>query len=233
MLGPADYALWGAGFCLEVGVVVCIIIRREFLRYITVSLYMVAAAAATAGHFLLFQRFGFNSLEYFYFYYYSDAVLTVLLYFCIIQLYQHVFEEMGVKSHIRGAALLLLVGTACVSFLMIRQHETHLTGRFVVELSQNLYFVGLVLTYVLWGAVMKLRETRTKIIQLVLALGVYFSAYSATYALRNLFPNFEFTRTVLPPLVGAWLPVAWSYTLWKVPEEARLATARLAATFSR
>jgi hypothetical protein len=233
MLGPVDYALWGTGFCLEVGVVVCCLVRKEILRHITISLYMLAAAAATVGHFLFFQRFGLSSLEYFYFYYYSDALLTILLYFCIIQLYQQIFEEMGVKTHIRGAALLLLVGTAWVSFMMVRQHENHMTDRFVVELSQNLYFVGLVLTYVLWGAVMKLRETRTRLIQLVLALGVYFSAYSATYALRNLFPHLEFTRTIMPPLVGAWLPIAWSYTLWKVPAEARLATARLAATFSR
>ncbi len=233
MLGPVDYALWGMSFCLEVGVVVCSIARKEFFRYITLNLYMLAAASATVGHYFFFERFGLTSLEYFYFYYYSDAVLTILLYFCIIQLYQHIFEEMGVNTHIRGAALLLLVGTAWVSFMMVRQHENHMTERFVVELSQNLYFVGLVLTYVLWGAVMKLRETRTRIIQLVLSLGIYFSAYSATYALRNLFPHLEFTRTILPPLVGTWLPVAWSYTMWKVPAEARLATARLAATFSR
>lgn len=233
MLGPIDYALWGTSFCLEVGVVVCSLLRREFLRYITLNFYMLAAAATTAGQFVVISSLGLSSLAYFYFYYYSDALLTILLYFCIIQLYQHIFEEMEVKTHIRGAALMLLVGTALVSFMMVRQHENHMTERFVVELSQNLYFVGVVLTYVLWGAVMKLRETRTQIIQLVLSLGIYFSAYSATYALRNLFPHLEFTRTIMPPLVGTWLPIAWSYTLWKVPAEARLATARLAATFSR
>jgi 4-amino-4-deoxy-L-arabinose transferase-like glycosyltransferase len=93
--------------------------------------------------------------------------------------------------------------------------------------------VGLVLTYILWGAVMKLRETRTRVIQLVLALGIHFSAYSATYALRNLFPDLVVVRTILPPLVGTWLPLAWACTLWRVPEEARLATARLAPTHAR
>jgi len=98
----------------------------------------------------------------------------------------------------------------------------------VVELGQNLYFVGVVLTYVLWGAVMKLRETRMRLIQLVLSLGVYFSAYAALYALRNLFPDVAIFK-FLVPIVGTWLPLAWAYTFTKVPENARLATARLVA----
>jgi hypothetical protein len=232
MLGPFDYTLWILSFVLEVGVVVCALVRRDFLRYITLNLYMMAAASVTVGQFLLVRQYGISSVAYFYFYYYSDALLTVLLYFCVIQLYQRVFEEMGVTQQIRGASLLLLLGTAWVTFLMVRQNESHLTGRFVVELSQNLYFVGLVLTYVLWGAVMKMRETRARIIQFVLSLGVFFSAYSATYALRNMFPHFEFAN-LFPPIVGTWLPLAWNYTFWKVAEEARLAPARVVATHPR
>jgi len=48
----------------------------------------------------------------------------------------------------------------------------------VVELSQNLYFIGVLLTYLLWGAMMKMRENRTRLMQLVLTMGVYFSAFA-------------------------------------------------------
>lgn len=233
MLGPTDYFVWILGFVLEVFVVVFSLARRQFFRYLTLNLYMLAEATVTAGQFYLVTHYGLDSLAYRYFYYYSDAMLTILLYFSVFTLYQQVFEEMQASRYVRTASLMLLVGTACVSFLIVRQSQDHLTGRFVVQLSQNLYFVGLVLIYILWGAVMKLRETRTRVIQLVLALGIYFSAYSATYALRNLFPDLALARTILPPLVGAWLPLAWACTLWRVPEEARLATARLAATHAR
>lgn len=233
MLGPMDYFIWILSFALEVFVVVFSLARRQFFRYLTLNLYMLAEALATAGDFYLVTHYGLDSLAYRYFYYYSDALLTVLLYFSVFSLYQHVFEEMQATKYVRAASLLLLLGTACVSFFIIRQSQDHLTGRFVVELSQNLYFVGLVLIYILWGAVMKLRETRTRVIQLVLALGIYFSAYSATYALRNLFPDLALARTILPPLVGTWLPLAWACTLWRVPEEARLATVRLAPTHAR
>ncbi|MGH9683853.1 MAG: hypothetical protein ACRD4S_09625, partial [Candidatus Acidiferrales bacterium] len=124
----------------------------------------------------------------------------------------------------------LILLTAIFSYGVIYQNQDHLTSRFVVELEQNLNFVGVVLTYLLWGAIMKLRETRTRLIQLVLALGVYFSAAAGMYALHNLFPHLErsFLKSVLP-LVGLWLPLAWAYTFTKVPEDSRLATALVAA----
>jgi hypothetical protein len=233
VLGPLDYLLWASSFSLEVFVVVYALARRQFTSTITLNLYMFASAVASAGDFYVVRRYGFASLAYRYFYYYSDALLTVLLFFSVLSLYQFVFSEMKATHYIRAASLLLLAGTAWTSFLIVRQNQDHLTSRFVVELSQNLYFVGLVLTYILWGAVMKLRETRSRVIHLVLALGIYFSAYSATYALRNLFPDYAFALSILPPLVGTWLPLAWAYTLWKVPEEARLATAQLAASHAR
>ncbi len=68
-----------------------------------------------------------------------------------------------------------------------------------MEISQNLYFVGLILTYVLWAALLKLRESRVRVIQIVLSLGMYFSINAATYALRNAYPNLRFVWAFLPP----------------------------------
>ena len=39
--------------------------------------------------------------------------------------------------------------------MVIHENRSHLTTRFVVELGQNLHFVGMVLTYLLWGAILK------------------------------------------------------------------------------
>jgi hypothetical protein len=233
VLGPVNYIVWFLGFALSVFVVVWSLSHQQFLRYLTLNLYMLASALASAGDYYLVGHYGLASLEYRYFYYYSESLLIVLLYFSVFGLYQHVFAEMQATWYIRAASLSLLLATGCVSFLIVRSNQDHLTGRFVVELSQNLYFVGLVLTYVLWGAVMKLRETRTRVIQLVLSIGIFFSAYSATYALRNMFPDLTLAKAILPPLLGTWLPIAWAFTLWKIPEEARLETARLAATPAR
>jgi hypothetical protein len=228
VLGPADYLLWFGSALFEGAVVVCSIRCRSFFKYLPLNLCMLADLLVSAGRFLILHRYGFASSEYVYFYYYSDALATILLYFSVMCLYQLVFEQMGVSKYLRGASILLLCGTALFSYLVVNQHTTQLTSRFVLELSQNLYFVGVVLTYLLWGAVMKLRETRTRLIQLVLSLGIFFSGSAGAYALRNLVSGMEVAKFI-PPLMGTFLALAWAYTFLKVPEEARLATARVAA----
>ncbi len=229
MLGPFDYALWVGSFLLEVGVVLCTIYRRAFFRYLSLNIYMLCAALIECGQYACIKKFGIGSYQYFDFYYYTDGLSMILMFAVIIQFYQQVFVEMHVGRYIRGAASLLLAATALFSYLVVREHQGHLTEQFVGEFSQNIYFVGLVLTYLLWGAVLKLRETRTRLVQLILALGIYFSAAAGTYALQNLFPGlWLIILHWAPAIIGTWLPAAWVYTFVKVPEEARLATAPLA-----
>jgi hypothetical protein len=173
------------------------------------------------------RQFGLRSVEYRYCYYYSDAVLTIFLYLALITLYLNVFDEMKVEKYVRLTAVILLAGTAVFSYAVVQQSSNRMVSGFVYELSQNLYFVGLILTYVLWGAILKMRETRTQLIQLVLSLGVYFSAFAATFALENMFPNFQFF-TYIVPLFGCLLPTAWAYAFWRLTPEARIVPARLA-----
>ena len=142
--------------------------------------------------------------------------------------YAHVFSEMGVSTMVRGGAMLLLGGTALISYHMVASYNERLVTKFAFELSQNLYFVGVVLTYLLWGAMMKLRENRTRLMQLVLALGVFLSAFAASYALRNMYPNLAVWRYSIH-VMAVFLPVSWAYTFLKVPEDARMATARVLA----
>lgn len=231
MLGSFDYSLAVVSFCAELFVVVCLLKRKNRSRYFALSTYMLAAVLATAAQYYSLKSYGVRSLQYSYAYYYSDALLTICLFVVIMSFYNQMFEQMGVGKYVKGASILLLSATALFSFGVVHHNRDHLSSRFVVEMSQNLYFVGVVLTYLLWGAILKLRETRTRLIQLVLALGIYFSADAAGYALRNLFPGLEpiFLRWV-PPIVGTFLPLAWAFTFTKIPEEARLLTAKLATS---
>lgn len=227
MPGLFGYIIWTLGSLLEAGVVVCAIKKKALRPYLFLNLYMAASLFVSIGRYNILQHYGLASAEYTYFYYYSDTLLTILLYFALTSLYSRVFSEMNAQEYVRLGAVLLLGGTALFSYGVVHQAESRLVTHFVVELSQNLYFVGLVLTYVLWAAVLKLRETRTRLIQLVLSLGVYFSLFAANYALRNLYPSMTILQ-FLPPLFGCFLPAAWAYAFWRIPEEARLAPARLA-----
>lgn len=201
---------------------------HAFRRYIFLNVYMASSILVSAGRYEVLHRAGLGSLEYAYFYYYSDALLTIGLYFVLLNLYSLVFDEMKVERYLRLGAVLLLGGTAWFSYAVVQQSSHRILSHFAFELSQNLYFVGLVLTYALWGAIVKLRETRVRLVQVVLALGVYFSALAANYALQNLYPKATILRFVVP-LLGCILPAAWTYSFLLVKEEARLATARVVA----
>jgi hypothetical protein len=228
VLGPVNYAIWLAILLAELFSLVCLVKRRAFLQHFTLVLYLCACIAADIGSYSIIKTSGYDSNAYFYFYFYSQSLLTICLYFVLMNLYSHVFSEMGVGKYIRAGAMLLLAGTSGISYYMVTTSANRLVTHFVVELGQNLYFVGVVLTYLLWGAMAKLHENRTRLMQLVLSMGVYVSLSAGSYAMDNLYPNHEFWRYYFP-ITSMWLPLSWAYTFLKIPEDARIATARVLA----
>jgi len=226
--GPFEYFIWFSCTFLEGAVVVCAIKKGAFRKYFFLNLYMAASVVVTIVRFRVLTSYGFTSSEYIYLYYYSDALLTIFLYLALSSLYAHVFSELQAERYVRFGTLILLAGTALFSYGVVEQSTTKLISRFVVELSQNLYFVGLVLTYVLWAAILKLRETRARLVQIVLSLGVYFSLFAADYALRNLYPSMRSLLISFLQVFGCFLPLAWAYAFWRLPEEARTVPSRLA-----
>jgi hypothetical protein len=207
---------------------VCSVRRRSFVRYFFLNLYFLLVVASSLIRHVTWTKFGLDSDQYRYAYFYSDALLTLALYVALISLYAHVFGELRFSRYLRLTAVLLLLGTAVFSYAVVAQSSDLLCTTFAFELSQNLYFVGLVLTYILWGAVLKLRETRTRLVQFVLSLGLYFSAYAAIYALGNLASKYSVWSSIAPAL-GCFLPLAWTLTMWRHDDDSRLVPAQLVA----
>ncbi len=228
MPGPVGLIIWVMGTAFELLFVVCSLARKSFLRYFFINLYLLLSTAVSIGRFFILSSYGFNSDQYMSFYFYSDALLTLALFVALISLYSHVLGELRAGEYVKWGAVFLLLGTAGFSYAVVAQSAGRLSTSFAYELSQNLYFVGLVLTYVLWGAVLKLRETRTRLVQIILALGLYFSAYAASYALMNFSGKYSLIQ-YLSGAIGCFLPLSWSLTMLRYTEESRLAPARLVA----
>lgn len=228
MPGPIGQIIWFLGIALELSFVVCSLARKSFLRYLFLNLYLIFSLISSVSRFLVLRSYGQDSDQYMYCYYYTDLVLTLALFVALISLYLRVFGELKVKQYLHWLAMLVLLGTALFSYAIVDQSAGQLSTSFAIELSQNLYFVGLVLTYILWGAVMKLRETRTRLVQLVLSLGLYFSAYAASYAMVNMAEKLGVVQYIGPAL-GCLLPLSWTITILRHTEESRLATAQLVA----
>jgi len=228
MPGPIATVVWFLGAAFELAFVVCSIYRKSFFRYLFFNLYFLLTLASSVMRRYVLNQYGLYSDQYRYTYFYSDALLTLILYVALIGLYSRVFGELQFSKYVRFSAVLLLIGTAVFSYGVVAQSEGRLATAFAYELSQNLYFVGLVLTYILWGAILKLGETRTRVIQIVLSLGLYFSACAASYALVNFAEKSSVVR-FLGPVVGCLLPLSWTFTMWRHSEESRMVPARLVA----
>src|SRR5271163_2784716 len=186
MPGSASYAILLLGTLLEALVVLCV--------FVSLGRYHI-----------LTHDGGWRSLTYRYFYFYSDALLTIVLYFGLISLCISVFEEMKVERYLRMGAIVLLAGTGWFTYAVVSQSSHRMLTYFAFELSQNLYFVGLILTYVLWAAVLKMRHTRTRLMQLILSMGIYFSLSAADFALENLYHSHSIFFGYFTPLFGCFL----------------------------
>jgi hypothetical protein len=229
MPGSAGYAILFLGTFLEALVVVFAFRRRMIKRYFFLNLYMFLCVCVSLGRYRILSEEGIHSLNYRYFYFYSDALLTIVLFFGLTSLYGYILEELKVERYVRLGAVVLLAGTAWFSYSVVMHSSHRMLTYFAFELSQNLYFVGLVLTYALWATILKMRESRALLVQLVLSLGIYFSADAASFALSNLQPHLYASITYVVPIMGCLLPLSWAYAFWRVPDDARLATARLVA----
>lgn len=227
-LDPVDFFLLLAGFSVHLWSLIVLLKKGALPRYFTLVLYLCCSISAGIGRCLILNTAGFHSNTYVYFYFYSDALLIICLYFILMSLYSQVFEDMGVDKIVRAGAMLILAGTAGISYYMIASSSDRMVTRFVIDLAQNLYFVGVVITYLLWGAMMKLRENRTRLTQLVLSMGIYVSLFATSFAFGNLHALPAFSRYYFP-FMDMWLPASWIFTFVRVPEDARMATARVIA----
>jgi hypothetical protein len=221
MLGSFDYALWLISFLAEVYVVVCAVRRGDLFRYFTLNIYVLGLAADTVIRYIVFTTYGVSSTQYRYCYYYTDALLTVVMFGAIISLYSHVFQESSVPSYLRILAFVSLTTTAAYSLLVIQQKRELLATDFVAEFSANLYFVGMVLTYVLWTIVLKRRNPCTRLVLIVTAFGVFFGGHTVTYGLHSLFPSVTAWRYI-PPVLGTWLPLSLAFTFTRFSDEDRI-----------
>ena len=228
MLDPVNYALWVIVFAAELVCLVCLVKRKAFRNHVTLVFYISACLVTDITSYSFIQSSGYTSVAYYYFYFYSQSLLTISLYFVLMNLYSHAFSDMEVGKYVRVTAMLILGGTVGISYYMVAASTDRFVTHFVAELGQNLYFVGVVLTYLLWGSMAKLRENRTRLLQLVLSMGVYVSLSAGSYALYNLYPKHAFWPYYFP-ITSMWLPLSWAYTFTKVPEDARLMTARVLA----
>lgn len=212
MLSIADQTLWLLTTLAKALLVYLFIIRRLFCRFLLFNLYLLLAVATSMLLYHVFSRFGFSSPEYIYIYFYTDALLTLLLFLSIFELSLRLvgtrMPRRGVAS-LSGAALLL---TAWFSYLVVSAGRHRLISHFAFEFSQNTYLLcclGVALLCA-WKVLNDADDWLAA--RFVNVLTVYFSLIVLGYGLHQLAPHLT-SENNLYPMAGAWLPVGCGFAL--------------------
>jgi hypothetical protein len=213
--------VWLVGFLAEVFVVVWAFRDRTLLRHRALLLYVAALAIDEVLSFSILRRYGFSSSEYLYFYYYSDALLTLLMFIAIAGLCSRIFREHGRDAQARALPVIIFATVALYAGAVTAVKHQLLATHFAVEFSSSLYFAGMILTYGVWVVLLKRRDPRLRLVLVISAFGIYFGGQTATFALQSILPSLTILH-YLPGLMGAWLPISLAYTFSQVSDKARI-----------
>ncbi len=210
MLPLADLTLWLLTILVEAFVVYLFLIRGLFRKFLFLSFYLLLSVAISISGYAARSHFGYSSSEYLVFYYFSHALLTVVLFLSICELGVRL---VGTKMFSRRVVLWsagALLAMTWFSFSVASSWDANMMTHFYFELTQNIYYGCCLVVALLWAwRVLNDPEDRIAA-RLVNVLTVYFSVFLLTYGARQLPP---YLVNNLWLMIGAWLPFGCGFAI--------------------
>jgi hypothetical protein len=209
----AELTLWLMTTMVEAFVVCLFFVQGLFCKFLFFNFYLLLSVTISTGRYAVLSHFGFHSPEYAYFYYCTDVLLTSSLFICISELcVRLVGNRMPPRRVVLWSAGALLT-TALFSSLGLSHWDYRVAARFVIDLSQNMFFACCLGIALLW--IWKLRndpEDRMAA-RFINVLAIYFSLFILIYAARELAPSSASGLRNVYPMLGAWLPLGYGFVL--------------------
>lgn len=174
MISSADIVLWIYATVLSVFVAFVITVRGQFRRFFALTMYFAIVAAVSLLRLHVLNTYGFASREYGYFYYYSELLLCVLLYFVVASLYREVFPAKGAHLRVRIGSVILAAGIGILSFVITAEFSSRVLTRWIVEYGQDLYFASTLAAVVLLGVTTYKSNIPKPVHQLAFVFAGYF-----------------------------------------------------------
>lgn len=219
-----DTILAAICWALEFGVLAASIRGKSVRRYFFVNLYVGAMLFCGGMRCVALGTYGFQSPQYFYSFYLTDALLVTTAYLLILSFFEIIFKYSNLRTQIRLALLFFIVLVGIVSDVTISRSLSHFYSRLLVEFLQNMYFAAVILTVLLWISVRYLRVNDRQMGLLIAGLGLCFSTQAAGYALQNLlsrelFEGLRFFLLRVPVLATIAELGLWCYALAETAHE--------------
>jgi hypothetical protein len=185
-------------------------------RFPFLTAYLVLSLGAELSRLLIFERWGFTAELWMNFYYGSDLLLAVALYFVILELQRRLLPAQLWRLLHRCSLAIVGLWTV-VSYAEIWKSDTQRLMLCAYELSSSLWFVSLGLILVLWGIIYVRDLPRGVAAEMVQVWGIYFllmgSTYVFFYFFHNLPPSAPRLHLEIPVMAEVWLPLGLGFAI--------------------
>src|SRR6266478_7308415 len=207
-----ELVLWLLTTLIEAFVVYLFLIRGLFRKFLFLNFYLLLSATSSIGRYAVLYHFGYTSPEYLYFYYFSEAPLTITLFICVGELSLRLVGDKLPPSRVALWSAGALLAIALFSLSDASSGGYRVAARFVIELSRNIFYACSLGIVLLWFWKLRNDPEDRFAARFVNVLGVYFSVFVLIYGARQLVPHASGLGN-LYPMLGAWLPLGCGFAL--------------------
>jgi hypothetical protein len=185
-------------------------------RFPFLTAYLVLSLFVELSRWAILERWGFTAELWMNFYYGSDLLLAVALYFVILELQRRLLPAQLWRLLHRCSLAIVGLSTV-VSYAEIWKSDTQRLMLCAYELSSSLWFVSLGLILVLWGIIYVRDLPRGVAAEMVQVWGIYFllmgSTYVFFYFFHNLPPSAPRFHLEIPVMAEVWLPLGLGFAI--------------------
>jgi len=214
MMPFADLTIWLLTLFVDAFVAGLFLIQGLFRKFLFLNSYLLLSAVTGATQYALFSRFGLASARVHYFHFFSEVLLTILLFLSICEISVHL-----VGTKIRRSNVLIWSLSAC-AFLVIALLTLSVTSfwdppsttRFFWALSENAFRASCLAIVFLWAWKFQYDPQDRIAARFVNVLGVYFSIFVFVYGAGQLTLHISNIKS-LYLMVEAWLPLGCGFAI--------------------
>src|SRR5271157_938090 len=212
MIRLADLTLWLLTTFVEGFVVYLFLIQGLLRKFLFLNVYLLLSAVIGVARYAVYSHFGFVPDGVTYFYFSSEALLTIFLFLSICELSLVLVGTRIQRRRIMLWSLGAFVLASLLSFSVAASGGPGVTTRFLIELSQQIFYVCCIAVVLLWA--WKLRNDPADRIAARFAnvLAAYFSLFLLIYGASQLTPHAP-SLDCLYQMGFAWLPLGCGFAI--------------------
>jgi hypothetical protein len=221
------YGLYGAGYVFQAFLLGVLLARGHRKRLAGVCIYLtfLLLLDGVARSYTLIH-YGLRSAhhEYYYVYWLTDVVLTVLAFALVCWFFRRACAgDEKMWHNLRPLLGFLFLLLAAISYFMIASKFQHFYSDFIFQFSQNTYFACLVLTTLLYIMIQRSEVRDEELGMLVCGMGILFAAPAAGAGAYVLLPKSAYVNILighLYQLCMLGMLFTWWYAITRLPHGA-------------